>query len=68
MISDNDDAAFSEATWDEIGRRVAASDAGLAEHIDGHAALAQVRAGRGLPAVTTSNEDSSTSAALRSQP
>ena len=38
------DDAFSEATWDEIARRIAASDAGTVEHISGDAALAQVRA------------------------
>ena len=43
MITANDDA-FSEATWNEIGRRSAASDAGTVEHIPGDAALAQVRA------------------------
>ena len=49
QIQPHDDAIFSEATWQEIGRRVAASDNGNVEHIPGDVALAQMRAEFGLP-------------------
>ena len=39
-----EESVFSEATWQEIGRRVVASDAGQVEHVPGDIALAQVRA------------------------
>jgi putative addiction module component len=48
-VQTKDDAIFSEDTWNEIGRRVTASDAGNVEHISGAVALAQVRAAFGLP-------------------
>jgi len=38
-----EDTVLSEETWNEIGRRVAASDAGLVKHVDGPSALARVR-------------------------
>lgn len=50
-VQPQDDAIFSEATWQEIGRRVSASDAGTVEHIQGDVALAQIRAEFGLPSV-----------------
>ncbi len=49
QVQPQDDAVFSEATWQEIGRRVTASDAGNVEHISGDVALAQVRAEFGFP-------------------
>ena len=49
VVQSNDDAVFSEATWNEIGRRVTASDAGQVEHIPGNVALDQIRAEFGLP-------------------
>ncbi|TDU67215.1 hypothetical protein EI77_03417 [Prosthecobacter fusiformis] len=48
-VQTKEDTVFSESTWEEIGLRVAASDAGHAEHIPGHAALEQIRAEFGLP-------------------
>lgn len=48
-VQTKDDGIFSETTWNEIGRRVAASDAGTMEHIPGDVALAQIRAEFGLP-------------------
>ena len=47
-VQPQDESVFSEATWQEIGRRVAASDAGQVEHVAGDVALAQVRAEHGL--------------------
>ena len=49
VVQSKDDAVFSEATWNEIGRRVTASDAGQVEHIPGDVALTQIRAEFGLP-------------------
>lgn len=49
-VQPQDESVFSEATWQEIGRRVAASDAGQVEHVAGDVALAQVRAEHGLAA------------------
>lgn len=43
-----EESVFSEATWQEIGLRVEASDAGQVEHVPGDIALAQVRAEHGL--------------------
>jgi hypothetical protein len=51
VVQTQDEAVFSEATWHEIGLRVAASDACLVEHVDGHQALAEVRAEFGLPSI-----------------
>jgi putative addiction module component (TIGR02574 family) len=48
-VQPQDESVFSEATWQEIDRRVAASDAGQVEHVAGDVALAQVRAEHGLP-------------------
>ena len=48
-VQTKDDNIFSEATWSEIGSRVAASDAGQVEYISGEIALAQIRAEFGLP-------------------
>jgi hypothetical protein len=48
-VQTQDDAIFSESTWNEIGRRVSASNAGEVEHIQGDLALAQIRAEFGLP-------------------
>lgn len=42
-VQTQDDSIFSEETWAEIGRRVAASDAGEVEHMDGRRGLALVR-------------------------
>ena len=47
-VQPQDESVFSEATWQEIGRRVAASDSGKVEHVAGDVALAQVRAEHGL--------------------
>ena len=47
-VQPQDESVFSEATWQEIGRRVAASDEGKAEHVAGDVALAHVRAEHGL--------------------
>ncbi len=43
QIDPKDDAGFDEATWDEIGRRVAASDAGAAMHLSGESVMAVAR-------------------------
>lgn len=43
-VQTQDDAIFSESTWNEIGRRVTTSNAGQVEHIPGDLALAQIRA------------------------
>ena len=47
-VQPQDESVFSEATWQEIGRRVVASDEGKVEHVAGDIALAQVRAEHGL--------------------
>jgi hypothetical protein len=47
-VQPKEDSVFSEATWQEIGRRVTASDEGQVEHVIGDIALAQVRAEHGL--------------------
>lgn len=47
-VETSDDSVFSEETWSEIGRRVAASDCAEIEHVPGDVALAQVRAEFGL--------------------
>jgi len=47
-VQPQEESVFSEATWQEIGRRVAASDAGQVEHVAGDVALARVRAEHGL--------------------
>ena len=47
-VQPKEDSVFSEATWQEIGSRVTASDEGQAEHVFGDIALAQVRTGHGL--------------------
>lgn len=47
-VQPQEDSVFSEDTWQEIGRRVAASDAGQAEHVAGDVALAHVRAEHGI--------------------
>ncbi len=44
QVQPHDDAAFSEATWQQIGRRMTASDAGNVKLISGDVALAQLRA------------------------
>ncbi len=44
QVQPQDDAVFSEATWQQIGRRVTASGAGNVKHISGDVALAQLRA------------------------
>lgn len=49
-VQPQDESVFSETTWQEIGRRVAASDSGQVEHVAVEAALAQVRAEHGLAA------------------
>ena len=49
VVQTQEEGVFSEATWREIGCRVAASDAGQVEYIDGHLALAEVRSESGLP-------------------
>lgn len=48
VVQPQEDTVLSEATWQEIGRRVAASDAGQVEHVAGDIAFAQVRAEHGL--------------------
>ena len=48
-VQTKDDSVFTEDTWNEIGRRVASSDAGQTEHIPGAVALAQIRREFGLP-------------------
>ena len=48
VVQTQDESVFSEATWHEIGLRVAASDAGQVEHVAGPQALNQVRAEFGL--------------------
>lgn len=48
VVQTHDESVFSEATWNEIGLRVAASDAGQVEHVAGPQALHQVRAEFGL--------------------
>ena len=47
-VQPQEESVLSEAPWQEIGRRVAASDAGKIEHVPGDIALAQVRAEHGL--------------------
>jgi putative addiction module component (TIGR02574 family) len=47
-VQTQEESVFSEDTWREIGRRVAASDAGQVEHIAGDIALAGIRAEHGL--------------------
>lgn len=49
-VQPQEESVFSEATWQEIGRRVAASDAGQVEHVPADIALAQVRAEHGVAA------------------
>ncbi len=48
VVQPKEDSVFSEATWQEIGSRVTASDEGQVEHVFGDIALAQVRTGHGL--------------------
>jgi putative addiction module component (TIGR02574 family) len=48
VVQPQEDSVFSEATWQEIRRRVVASDAGQVEHVAGDVALAQIRAEHGL--------------------
>ena len=52
VVQTQDESVFSETTWQEIGRRVVASDAGLVEHVAGPQALNQVRAEFGLGATS----------------
>ena len=47
-VQPQEESVFSEATWQEIGRRVGASDAGQVEHVPGNIAFAQIRAEHGL--------------------
>jgi hypothetical protein len=50
VVQTQDESVFSEATWNEIGLRVASSDAGQVEYVAGPQALHQVRAEFGLRA------------------